>query len=123
LEEQWETIGTGAPFVFHDHLCISYGLHTTRIYPREMTTLPAQWKYLNKNGCTDKFKRATTADMPAGSTYAVSADEVSASNRRHLGRIPDNVVGATSLIPERRNTYSSSANFAIPTGLVEQFML
>ena len=64
------------PFVFKDQLCLSYGLHTTRVYPQEKTTLPAQWEYLNKNGRTGAFKRATTAGVPAGATYAVSADGV-----------------------------------------------
>ena len=76
IEEQWETIGTGTPFVFQDRLCLSYGLHTTRIYPQDKTTLPAQWDYLKKNGRTGEFRRATTPGIPAGSTYAVSADGV-----------------------------------------------
>ncbi len=76
LEEQWECIGTGVPFVFQDRLCLSYGMHTTRVYPREKTTLPAQWDYLNKNGRTGTFPRSTTAGVPAGATYAVSADGV-----------------------------------------------
>jgi len=76
LEEQWETIGTGTPFVWQDKLCVSYGLHTTRIYPQDKTTLPAQWDYLRQNGHTGEFKRASTPGIPAGSTYAVSADGV-----------------------------------------------
>jgi len=76
LEEQWECIGTGVPFVFDNKFCISYGLHTTRVYPREMTTLPLQWEYLKKNGRTRGFERATTPGFPAGATYAVSADGV-----------------------------------------------
>ena len=76
IDEQWETIGTGTPFVFNDQLCLSYGLHTTRIYPQDRTTLPAQWDYLKKNGRTGKFDRATTPGVPAGATYAVSADGV-----------------------------------------------
>lgn len=76
LDEQWECIGTGTPFVFSKKFCISYGLHTTRIYPREQTTLPAQWEYLKQNGRTGEFKRAATPLMPAGSTYSVSADGV-----------------------------------------------
>ncbi len=83
LEEQWECIGTGMPFVFHDKLCISYGLHTTRVYPQEKTTLPAQWEYLNKNGRTGEFKRAATPGIPAGSTYSVSADGVSNFKKSH----------------------------------------
>ncbi len=77
LEEQWECIGTGTPFVFKDQLCLSYGLHTTRVYPKERTTLPAQWDYLNQNRQTGPFKRATTPGFPAGSTYAVSSDGIS----------------------------------------------
>lgn len=84
IEEQWETIGTGAPFVFKGRLCISYGLHTTRIYPRDKTTLPAQWKYLKQHGRTGEFKRAATAGIPAGSTYAVSADGVSNFKKSHV---------------------------------------
>lgn len=74
LEEQWECIGTGVPFILDDKLCVSYGLHTTRVYPKEQTTLPVQWEYLEKNGLTGKFQRAETTGVPAGSTYAVSAD-------------------------------------------------
>ncbi|MCE9555084.1 MAG: hypothetical protein K8T91_17170 [Planctomycetes bacterium] len=77
IEEQWECMGTGTPFVNQDKLCISYGMHTTRVYPREKTTLPAQWEYLNKHGRTGEFQRATTRGMPAGATYSVSADGVS----------------------------------------------
>jgi hypothetical protein len=77
IDEQWETIGTGTPFVFNDKLCVSYGLHTTRIYPQDKTTLPAQWAALNQNGRTGAFNRATTPGIPAGATYAVSADGVS----------------------------------------------
>ena len=77
LEEQWECIGTGTPFVFDGKLCIGYGLHTGRIYPDQKTTWPAQWDYLRKHGCTGQFKRASTPGVPAGSTYAVSADGVS----------------------------------------------
>jgi hypothetical protein len=83
LEEQWECIGTGLPFVFHDKFCISYGLHTTRVYPPEKTTLPAQWAYLAKNGRTGEFPRATTTGVPAGSTYSVSADGVSNFRKSH----------------------------------------
>ncbi|MCC6353704.1 MAG: hypothetical protein IT577_07440 [Verrucomicrobiae bacterium] len=76
LEEQWECIGTGTPFVFNNQLCIAYGLHTGRVYPNEKTTWPAQWDYLKKNGRTGKFERATTPGVPAGATYSVSADGV-----------------------------------------------
>jgi hypothetical protein len=84
LEEQWECIGTGVPFVFKDKLCLSYGLHTTRLYPREKTTLPAQWDYLNKNGRTGAFKRDTTPGMPAGSTYSVCEDGIAHFKKSHI---------------------------------------
>jgi hypothetical protein len=77
LEEQWECIGTGTPFVFHDTLYLSYGLHTGRVFPDEKTTWPAQWEYLRRNGRTGSFARATTPGVPAGATYSVSSDGVS----------------------------------------------
>ena len=77
LEEQWECIGTGTPFVFHDRLYLSYGLHTGRVYPDEKTTWPAQWEYLKRNGRTGSFPRETTPGVPAGATYAASSDGVS----------------------------------------------
>jgi hypothetical protein len=77
IEEQWETFGTGTPFVFEGKLCISYGLHTTRIYPGEKTNLPAQWEYLQKNGRTGKFHFDLTENFPAGATYSVSEDGIS----------------------------------------------
>ena len=77
IEEQWETFGTGTPFVFDGKLYISYGLHTTRIYPKEQTTLPEQWAFLEKHGYTGAFHRDSTTGFPAGSSYSVSADGVS----------------------------------------------
>lgn len=76
IEEQWECIGTGTPFVFDGKLCLAYGLHTTRVYPQEKTALPAQWEQLKKNGASCALPRATAPGFPAGSTYAVSADGV-----------------------------------------------
>ncbi len=76
LDEQWECIGTGTPFVFNHQLCLSYGLHTGRVYPEAKTTWPAQWDYLKQNGRTGEFKRAATPGVPAGATYSVSADGI-----------------------------------------------
>jgi hypothetical protein len=84
IEEQWECIGTGVPFVHSNTLCLSYGLHTTRVHPAERTSLPAQWEYLNKNGRTRGFSRETTPGFPAGSTYAVSADGVATFKKSHI---------------------------------------
>ena len=84
LEEQWECIGTGVPFILSNILCISYGLHTTRVYSREKTTLPAQWEFLEKHGCTGSFRSSTTPGVPAGSTYAVSTDDGSHFKKTNL---------------------------------------
>lgn len=78
LEEQWECIGTGVPFLYKNQLCLSYGLHTTRVYPEEKTTLPAQWEYLKKHGRTGTFQRDSASGMPVGATYSVSADGIAA---------------------------------------------
>ena len=77
IEEQWETLGTGTPFISNNKLCISYGLHTTRIYPKEQTTLPLQWDYYNKHGVTGSFRYDTIPGYPAGSTYSISEDGIS----------------------------------------------
>ena len=75
LEEQWECIGTGTPFVFDGELCIGYGLHTERIYPDPETSYPAQMAYLAAHGRTGTFDRSTPG-APIGSSYSVSADGI-----------------------------------------------
>jgi hypothetical protein len=78
IEEQWETFGTGTPFVFGGKLCLSYGLHTTRIYPKEQTNLPLQWDFMEKNGFTGFFHAdMLQGSVPAGATYSVSDDGIS----------------------------------------------
>jgi hypothetical protein len=72
IEEQWETFGTGTPFVYDDQLCISYGLHTSRIYPDEMTMTPVQIDYFKKHGKTGAFKFNFKEGYPSGATYSVS---------------------------------------------------
>ena len=76
IEEQWETFGTGTPFIFNNQLCISYGYHTTRIYPREQTTLPELYQYLDKHGRTGSFNRHQMTGVAAGSSYSVRDDGV-----------------------------------------------
>ncbi len=75
LEEQFECIGTGTPFVLNNQLCIAYGLHTERIYPDEQTTRPAQIEFIKKFGYSGKFDRSSPG-APAGATYSVSQDAV-----------------------------------------------
>lgn len=85
IEHQWESFGTGTPFVYKDQLCLSYGMHTTRIYPRERTTLPMQWKYLEENGHTGSFNYDTLSHLiPAGSTYSISEDGIAKFKKTHI---------------------------------------
>jgi len=78
LEEQWETIGTGAPLVLSNKLCLTYSVLTERIFDEQQTSYPAQQEYLNKHKCTGFFEQRypEAGIFPAGSTYAVSADGI-----------------------------------------------
>ena len=84
IEEQWETFGTGTPFIFNDKLCISYGLHTTRIYPREKTTLPLLWNFYDAHNFTGSFRYDTIPGYPAGSTYSISEDGITHFKKTHI---------------------------------------
>lgn len=75
IDYQWETLGTGTPFEYDGKLCLSYGLHTTRLYPREQTTLPRMMRDFDSCGHTVALDYDTIAgEMPAGSSYVVSDD-------------------------------------------------
>lgn len=84
IEAQWETLGTGTPFVFNGQFCLSYGLHTTRIYPSEQTTLPLLWDYYHQHQQTGSFCYDTIPGYPAGSTYSISADGVTNFQKTHV---------------------------------------
>ncbi len=73
LTQPWQCFGTGTPFVHAGRLHLSYGLHTTRVYPRERTSLPAQWAHLEAHGESGLFE-SDQAGWPAGSTYAACTD-------------------------------------------------
>lgn len=77
IEKQWETFGTGTPFVYNDKLSISYGYHTSRIYPDNMTIYPIQMEYLKKNGETGFFTTNSYDVIPSGASYSVSSDGIS----------------------------------------------
>ena len=78
IEEQWETFGTGTPFIWKDSLYLSYGLHSTRIYSREETSLPEQWDFFNLNGRTGFFSFDDPAGkVPDGTTWSVCTDGLS----------------------------------------------
>ena len=75
IDKQWETLGTGTPFVHNGELCLSYGLHTTRLFPYERTTLPNMKADYDSLGYTRSLSYDTISGLiPAGSTYAVSHD-------------------------------------------------
>ena len=76
IEEQWETFGTGTPFVYDGRICISYGYHTTRLYPYESTSLPQMFGTLKEKGHTEALARTQAEGVPAGSSYSVSDDGV-----------------------------------------------
>ncbi len=76
IEEQWETFGTGTPFVADGKVCLSYGYHTTRLYPYESTTLPHMFEDLKANGRADTYDRTSLDGVAAGSSYSVSGDGI-----------------------------------------------
>lgn len=76
IDEQWETYGTGTPFVYDGKLHISYGLHTSRIYPDEKNMSPALKVYFENYGKTGHFDYTSFPSVPSGSTYSTSSDGV-----------------------------------------------
>lgn len=77
IEEQWETIGTGTPFVWNNALHIAYGLHTARIFPDDRTMTIQQKAYYESHGKTGAFPFDLTKGYPSGATYAVSQNGIS----------------------------------------------
>jgi beta-fructofuranosidase len=77
IEEQWETFGTGTPFVYKNRLHISYGLHTSRIFPDSLTYYPRMMEYYNKNKVAGSYKGDLNVAVPSGATYSVSQDNIS----------------------------------------------
>lgn len=85
IEEQWETFGTGTPFVWHDSLFLSYGLHTSRIYPQEKTATPMQWEYIRNHGQSQAFPFDSIGGLyPSGASYSVASDDVSHFRKSHI---------------------------------------
>lgn len=77
IEEQWETFGTGTPFISSNKLCIAYGLHTSRIYPDHKTMYPYLKSYFENYGKTGFFDYKSLPTVPSGATYSVSQDGIS----------------------------------------------
>ena len=85
LDEQWETIGTGTPFVWHDTLFLSYGMHTSRLFPAELTATPRQWRYIDQHGQSMALPFDSLHDAyPAGSSYSRSMDGVAAFRKSRM---------------------------------------
>ena len=79
IEHQWETFGTGVPFVWHDSLMVSYGMHTSRLYPYEQTASPREWEHIKQFGFSEvlPFESLEDGIYPSGTTFSVSRDGVS----------------------------------------------
>lgn len=88
IDEQWETLGTGTPFVWHDTLCLAYGMHTSRIWPSERTSSPAQWQHIREQGSSRgiPFAHPFLGDeaFPSGTSYCVSQDGVADFRKSYL---------------------------------------
>lgn len=85
IEEQWETFGTGTPFVWHDSLFLSYGMHTSRIYSQEETATPMQWEYIKNTGQSKALPfNSLGALYPSGASYSVASDEAMHFKKSHI---------------------------------------
>ena len=75
IDEQWETIGTGTPFVLHDSLFLSYGMHTSRLFPNEATATPMQWDSIRALGHSVALPFAgLSGHYPSGASYSTAID-------------------------------------------------
>lgn len=74
IDEQWETIGTGSPFIYEDKVHLSYGLHTSRIYTGSLTMSPKQLAYYNQHKQTGILQFNLDEGYPSGASY-VSGDD------------------------------------------------
>jgi len=71
IDEQWETIGTGTPFVLHDSLFLSYGMHTSRLFPNEATATPMQWDSIRALGHSVALPfTELSGRIPSGASYS-----------------------------------------------------
>jgi len=76
ITEQWETFGTGTPFVQNGKLHLSYGYHSCRLIDSRRTTLAYQNAYIASNGQSRVFARGEVPGYPVGASYAVSDDGI-----------------------------------------------
>lgn len=74
IEDWWQTVGTGTPFVKDGKLYLTYGWHTSRFMPESETTYPAMNEYFRQHGKMGVFKYSELAGYPMGGTYCWSED-------------------------------------------------
>ncbi len=108
IEEQWETFGTGTPFVYQGKLHLAYGYHTGRIYPDSLTAYPKLFNYFTEHQKTGSFEINSMDVYPSGSSYSVSEDGVSNFKKSkklfHYGENP-------SVFIDREGKLKMYANF------------
>ena len=84
IDEWWQTVGTGTPFVWKDRFYLSYGLHTTRFMPQEQTCEGQLQKYFADHGQMGVFPFSEVKGFPIGGSYAVSDDGIHFTRSRLL---------------------------------------
>ncbi len=85
LDEQWQTVGTGNAFEFDGKLHLSFGLHTERVKPFNLTAIVLFYQNLIKLGHTGEFGYGELGGLtPAGASYAFSEDGVHFTPSRRL---------------------------------------
>jgi hypothetical protein len=84
IDEQWETIGTGTPFLWDGRICFSYGMHSTRMDTSARDSLRVQHEYLSAHGHSGVFTRDKLPGVPAGTLCAFSDDGI---NFRKSGEV------------------------------------
>ena len=84
IDEWWQTLGTGTPFVWNGKFCLAYGLHTTRFMKSEETTEPYLKKYFQEHGDTGVFDFGAIPGYPLGGAYAESEDGIHFTRAKRL---------------------------------------
>jgi hypothetical protein len=99
VEEQWEAIGTGWPFIHGGTWYLSYGMCTDRLMPQDQTAMPLFDEALASAGSVRPMKFEDVmaeGRWPVGGAYAVSDDGIDFRKQRvmmHLSQNPTVVPG------------------------------
>ncbi len=90
-EHQWETCGTGTPFVHNGKFYFAYGLHTDRYTPYEKNAGKILRDCAEQSGIVSPVKFQDLEDrLPEGMTYAVSDDGIRFRKSRVLTHFSEN---------------------------------